>query len=192
MTKLRHLLNSIKMQLYSLAEGLQPPLSDCEHVFACVNSDYGDVDWVPIRFVTKPFKRDALAGFYRLARIGLVTPLRDGMNLVAKEYVAAQDPDDPGILILSRFAGAASELDDAILVNPFDMDEVGDEIARALAMPLDERKDRWRRMMEKLHANPLAGWSDRFLSELRRSGAPATNAGEEIARPVLRFVGASR
>lgn len=159
---------------------------------ASVNSDYGDVDWVPIRFVTKPFRREKLAGFYRVARVGLITPLRDGMNLVAKEYVAAQDPEDPGILILSRFAGAASELVDAILVNPFDMDEVGDEIARALAMPLDERKDRWQRMMAKLHANPLAGWSDRFLADLRRVGTPAPGEAQVGARPILRFAGASR
>src|SRR5262249_9947066 len=125
---------------------------------ASVNSEHGDVDWVPIRFVTKPFRREVLAGFYRLAKVGLVTPLRDGMNLVAKEYVAAQNPADPGVLVLSRFAGAASELDDALLVNPFDMDQMAGEIGRALAMPLDERRRRWERMMEALQRNPLASW----------------------------------
>jgi trehalose 6-phosphate synthase len=134
---------------------------------ANVNSDYGDVDWVPIRFVMKAFKRETLAGFYRLARVGLVTPLRDGMNLVAKEYVAAQDAADPGVLILSRFAGTASELEDALLVNPFDMDQMADAIGRALAMPLAERRRRWERMMAALRANPLESWSRRFLEQLR-------------------------
>jgi trehalose 6-phosphate synthase len=140
---------------------------------ASVNSDYGDVDWVPIRLVTKSFRRETLAGFYRLARVGLITPLRDGMNLVAKEYVAAQDPDDPGILILSRFAGAAAELEDAILVNPFDADQTAEEIARALAMPLDERRARWQRMMERLRANSLEIWCEHYLSALRAAARAA-------------------
>ena len=136
---------------------------------ANVNGDYGDVDWEPIRLVTKPFRRDVLAGFYRLARLALVTPLRDGMNLVAKEYVAAQDPQNPGVLILSRFAGAAAELEDALIVNPFDMDQMADEIGRALSMPLAERRQRWERMMAKLRANPLESWCSRYLEQLRRS-----------------------
>ncbi len=76
-----------------------------------INGEYADADWVPIRYVNQGYPRDQLAGIYRAARIALVTPLRDGMNLVAKEYVAAQDPDDPGVLILSRFAGAAEQID---------------------------------------------------------------------------------
>src|SRR5262249_40281582 len=126
-----------------------------------------------IRFVTKPFRREALAGFFRLARVGLVTPLRDGMNLVAKEYVAAQDPENPGVLVLSRFAGAASELQDALVVNPFDMDQIADELGRALAMPLAERRLRWERMMYALRRNPLETWSARYLEQLRRPAAPA-------------------
>ena len=78
-----------------------------------------------------------MAGLYRSARAGVVTPLRDGMNLVAKEYIAAQDANDPGVLILSRFAGAAAECQDALLVNPYDLEFV---IARALEMPLPERR----------------------------------------------------
>ena len=136
---------------------------------ANVNSEHGDVDWVPIRFVTKPFGRETLASFYRLARVGLVTPLRDGMNLVAKEFVAAQNPEDPGVLVLSRFAGAASELEDALLVNPFDMDQTAGEIGHALAMPLSERRLRWERMMARLRDNPLESWSTRFLEQLRRA-----------------------
>jgi len=151
---------------------------------ANVNSDYGDVDWVPIRFVMKVFKRETLAGFYRLARVGVVTPLRDGMNLVAKEYVAAQDPENPGVLILSRFAGAASELEEALVVNPFDMDEMADEIGRALAMPLAERRRRWERMMATLRANPLESWSSRFLDELRRPIAKPRQ-GRRSARAIV-------
>jgi trehalose 6-phosphate synthase len=80
-----------------------------------INGAYADTDWVPICYVNQGYSRDVFAGIYRAARIGLVTPLRDGMNLVAKEYVAAQDP---GVLILSRFACAAAQLKDAVLVNP--------------------------------------------------------------------------
>ena len=72
-----------------------------------VNGAHGEVDWTPIRYLNKGYGQAALAGFYRAAAVGLVTPLHDGMNLVAKEYVAAQNPDDPGVLVLSKFAGAA-------------------------------------------------------------------------------------
>src|SRR3984885_6380370 len=99
-----------------------------------INGTYGDVSWTPIRYTNRPYRRTALAGLYRAARVGLVTPLRDGMNLVAKEYVAAQDAADPGVLILSRFAGAAAEFgSSALLVNPYDTDAVAAAIARAMA-----------------------------------------------------------
>ena len=107
-----------------------------------VNGKYGDVAWTPIRYINRAYSRTALAGLYRAARVGLVTPLRDGMNLVAKEYVAAQDAEDPGVLVLSRFAGASAELKSALLVNPYDPEAVGAAIRRALDMPLDERKRR--------------------------------------------------
>ena len=97
-----------------------------------VNGRYGEPSWTPIRYVNKPFSRPALAGLYRSSRAALVTPLRDGMNLVAKEYVAAQDPEDPGVLILSRFAGAAVECATALLVNPYDAEAVGNAIDQAL------------------------------------------------------------
>ena len=87
-----------------------------------VNGELADVDWVPIRYLNKSFSRRTLFGFLRLAQVGLVTPLRDGMNLVAMEYLASQPPDDPGVLVLSRFAGAARYLPDALIVNPYDVD----------------------------------------------------------------------
>src|SRR5690606_34968838 len=118
------------------------------------------------------FNRQELAAFYRNSRIGLVTPLRDGMNLVAKEYVAAQNPVDPGVLVLSRFAGAAREMDAALIVNPFDTDGVADAIHRGLAMPLEERRERWSAMMDVLRRNTLAVWRDTFLEALRGADRP--------------------
>jgi len=140
------------------------------------NGDFGDIDWVPIRYVNKNVGRSTLAGLYRIARVGLVTPLRDGMNLVAKEYVAAQDADDPGVLILSRFAGAAQDLDGAILVNPYDTEATAGAIARALAMPLEERKERWSAMMASLKENSVDRWRARFLDALADDRALAGEA----------------
>src|SRR5437762_14013282 len=114
-----------------------------------VNGRHGEVDWMPIRYLNKGFSQLTLAGFYRVASVGLVTPLHDGMNLVAKEYVAAQDPSDPGVLVLSQFAGAAKQLDAALLVNPHDVDAVARALVTALVMPLDERRSRWTAMMEE-------------------------------------------
>jgi trehalose 6-phosphate synthase len=101
-----------------------------------------------------------------MSRIGLVTPLRDGMNLVAKEYVAAQAPDNPGVLVLSQFAGAAQELKSALIVNPYDIEATAAAIARAFAMPLDERKNRWHAMMAVLRANSVHDWASHFLQAL--------------------------
>jgi trehalose 6-phosphate synthase len=120
-----------------------------------------------VRYVNRAYSRTALAGLYRTARVGLVTPLRDGMNLVAKEYVAAQDAANPGVLILSRFAGAAAEFrEGALLVNPYDPDSVAAAIARAIAMPLAERKTRHAALYATLLANDISKWGDRFLSNL--------------------------
>lgn len=131
-----------------------------------INGEYSDVDWTPIRYVNQGYPRDKLAGIYRAAKIGLVTPLRDGMNLVAKEYVAAQNPDDPGVLILSRFAGAAQQLKDALLINPYSPEEMSDAITRALSMPLDERKRRWRAMMDSVEKQDISWWRQRFTERL--------------------------
>jgi trehalose 6-phosphate synthase len=144
-----------------------------------INGKYADVDWVPIRYLNKPVSRPALAGFYRHARIGLVTPVRDGMNLVAKEYVAAQDPADPGVLVLSTLAGAARELDTALLVNPFDVEGVAEAIHRGLVMPIEERRARWTAMRTVLGRTTQRDWSRRFLAalaEARRSLVPEAAA----------------
>jgi len=132
-----------------------------------INGTYSDAAWAPVRYVNRAYSRTALAGLYRSAKAALVTPLRDGMNLVAKEYVAAQDPEDPGVLILSRFAGAAAEFrEGALLVNPYDPDGVGMAIARALTMPLEERKRRHAALYAALEENDVSKWGDRFLSAL--------------------------
>jgi len=133
-----------------------------------INGAYGEADWTPIRYVNRAYSRTALAGFYRGARAGLVTPLRDGMNLVAKEYVAAQDPEDPGVLVLSRFAGAAHECKEALLVNPYDTEAVATAIDRALGMPLEERRARHTTLLETLTRNDIAHWAERFIATLTR------------------------
>lgn len=133
-----------------------------------INSEFGEIDWVPLRYMNKSYSRQNLAGFYRVSRVGLVTPMRDGMNLVAKEYVAAQDPEDPGVLIISRFAGAANELDGALKVNPFDLDQVANSMAQALLMSKQERLERWQSNMAVISENTVANWADRFLKELER------------------------
>jgi trehalose 6-phosphate synthase len=138
-----------------------------------INGAYGEADWTPIRYVNRAYSRSTLAGLYRAARAGLVTPLRDGMNLVAKEYVAAQDPENPGVLILSRFAGAARECEGALLVNPYDPDSVAAAIGQALAMPLAERRERHQSSFRVLARNDIQTWADRFLSALERAPVPA-------------------
>ena len=132
-----------------------------------VNGRHGEVDWTPIRYLNKGFSQTVLAGLYRTAQVGVVTPLHDGMNLVAKEYVAAQNPDDPGVLVLSKFAGAANELDTALLVNPHDIDGMARTIATALAMPLAERRMRWEAMMQKLRSHTIQRWFAEFVDALQ-------------------------
>jgi len=131
-----------------------------------VNGALADVDWVPIRYLNKSFSRRTLFGFLRLAQVGLVTPLRDGMNLVAMEYLASQPPDDPGVLVLSRFAGAAAYLPDALIVNPYDVEGVAKAIQAALEMPLEARRERWRRSMQVLRSNSVEAWYERFVARL--------------------------
>ena len=147
------------------------------------NGSFGDIDWTPIRYINKNVGHAALAGLYRMARVGLVTPLRDGMNLVAKEYVAAQDADDPGVLILSRFAGAAHELDAALLVNPYDVEATAGAIARALKMPVEERRERWGTMMAWLEANTVGDWCRRFLHVLGGEAGLAAPLSADAASP---------
>jgi trehalose 6-phosphate synthase len=132
-----------------------------------INGKYGEVSWTPIRYVNRVYSRSVLAGLYRTARVGLVTPLRDGMNLVAKEYVAAQDADDPGVLVLSRFAGSAIEFRRALLVNPYDAESVAAAIAQALTMPLEERRARHNVLLAAISEYDVERWQREFLAALR-------------------------
>ncbi len=133
-----------------------------------INGTYGEAAWTPIRYVNRAYSRSILAGLFRSARAALVTPLRDGMNLVAKEYIAAQDAEDPGLLILSRFAGAAAECTAALLVNPYDPEAVATSISHALSMPLEERRKRHAALMQVISENDLKSWGENFLATLTK------------------------
>ncbi|MBR1147557.1 trehalose-6-phosphate synthase [Bradyrhizobium sp. AUGA SZCCT0431] len=143
--------------------------SDVARLVSDVNGVHGEVDWTPIRYLNKGFGQAVLAGLYRTAQVGVVTPLQDGMNLVAKEYIAAQNPADPGVLVLSKFAGAANELDTALLVNPHDIDGMARTISTALSMPLTERRMRWEAMMTKLRGGTIQQWFADFIDALQES-----------------------
>ena len=174
------------MQLVQIAPPSRtdvPAYMDLHHELTGLTGEilgkYGDLEWQPLVYVERGLDRSVLMPLYRQARVGLVTPLRDGMNLVAKEYVAAQDPADPGVLVLSRFAGAACQLDGALLVNPHDPGEMADAMLRALSMPLAERVARYRRMWAVLCASGIEGWRVRYLQDLAAvapTAAPAVPA----------------
>jgi trehalose 6-phosphate synthase len=134
-----------------------------------INGRFGDAAWTPIRYVNRSYSRGALAGVCRLADAALVTPLRDGMNLVAKEFVAAQDSENPGVLILSQFAGAANELDRALIVNPHETDEMAAALKRALEMPLPERRERHATMLGRLMEWDIENWAESYVSALAES-----------------------
>lgn len=146
-----------------------------------INGRFGEPDILPVRYLNRHFRQESLFGFYRSSRIGLVTPLRDGMNLVAKEYVASQDPEDPGVLVLSRFAGAAAELEAALLVNPVDVDQVAEALHRAASMPLDERKARYKSMMDRLTTHDVHRWFRTFLGKLQPADPQISSAQENAA-----------
>ena len=140
------------------------------------NGKYADTDWTPIRYLNRNYPHQCVLGFMRASQVGLVTPLRDGMNLVAKEFVAAQDPDDPGVLILSTLAGAARELTAALLVNPKDTRGLARAIQQALQMRLPERRERHQQMLEVLRRNDITAWHTRFVERLQATRTPAPPA----------------
>ena len=149
-----------------------------------INSAFAEPDWTPLRLIARAGARNTIAGYMREARVGLVTPLRDGMNLVAKEYIAAQDPQDPGVLVLSKFAGAARQLESAVLVNPYDADEMADALNAALTMGLAERQARWRVAWDAIKDASALGWGRSFVAALLRATAKRplhTGAGEPSA-----------
>jgi alpha,alpha-trehalose-phosphate synthase [UDP-forming]/trehalose-phosphatase len=137
-----------------------------EGIVGRVNGEYGEAHWVPIRYLYRGYTRNHLSQLYRAARVGYVTPLRDGMNLVAKEYVAAQNREDPGVLVLSQFAGAAAELKEAIITNPYFADGMARDLDRALRMPLEERKARHGRLLSAVERTTAQSWATSFLDTL--------------------------
>lgn len=141
--------------------------NELDYKVGTINGAFSDFDWVPLRYMTRTVGRGLLAGLFRISRIGLVTPLRDGMNLVAMEYLAAQREDDPGVLILSRFAGAASLLPEALLVNPYDTDRMASAINQALTMSLEERIERHKALMAHIQKHNAATYSQSFLAALK-------------------------
>lgn len=144
----------------------QQARAQLEQLAAQINGQYGDVDWTPVRYVTRTLGRAHLAGLYRASAAGLVTPLRDGMNLVAKEYVAAQDADDPGVLVLSRFAGAAAQMQAAVLVNPYDPGGTADGLQQALKMSRSERRERHQELLRGLRDQDVHWWAQAFENAL--------------------------
>lgn len=148
---------------------------ELEQLSGMINGEYGSFDWTPVRYIHRNVTRDKLAALFRGSEVGLVTPLRDGMNLVAKEYVAAQDADNPGVLILSRFAGAAEDLEEALIVNPYDIDDIAHAMEQGLNMPIQERRDRHKALYERVRKNDATHWRESFLNAL------TLNAEEAVA-----------
>ena len=142
-----------------------------EREAGAINSAFSEPDWTPLRLIARAAARNTMAGYMREARVALVTPLRDGMNLVAKEFIAAQDPADPGVLVLSRFAGASRQLTSALLVNPHDADELSDALANGLTMGLAERQARWQVAWDAIKDTSALGWGRTFLAALLRATA---------------------
>lgn len=148
-----------------------------------INGQYGQLGWTPLYYLNQHFDRKLIMKVFRYAEVGLVTPLRDGMNLVAKEYVAAQDPADPGVLVLSQFAGAANELTSALIVNPYDRDDVAKALDQALSMPLAERISRHAEMLAVIRHNDINHWQERFIHDLKQA-----EARTEESRPQSKVV----
>jgi trehalose 6-phosphate synthase len=166
-------------------EAYQDMIARLDALSGRINGALAEMDWIPIRNVHRMHSREELAGIYRAADVALVTPLRDGMNLVAKEFVAAQDEADPGVLILSRFAGAAQQMREALIVNPFSQEDVADAIKRALAMPLPDRRRRWRALMDGVEKDDVVAWRDSFVTSLEE----ARDEGATPPRPRIAATG---
>ena len=139
---------------------------ELEKLSGSINGEFGNFDWTPVRYIHRNIPRQTLAALFRGCQVGLVTPLRDGMNLVAKEYVAAQNEDNPGVLVLSRFAGAAEEMEEALIVNPYDIDDIAHALQQGLIMPLEERQARNKALLGRICAHDARNWRQSFLATL--------------------------
>ena len=143
---------------------------ELEKLSGAINGEFADFDWTPVRYIHRSIPRHILAALFRGSQVGLVSPLRDGMNLVAKEYIAAQSDDDPGVLVLSKFAGAAEDLEEAVIVNPYDIDDMADRLYLALEMPLIERRERQTALLARIRVNDARQWQASFLKALIEQG----------------------
>lgn len=161
---------------------------ELEALSGAINGKFGELDWVPIQYIHRSTPRRMLVDVYRHSRIGFVTPLRDGMNLVAKEYIAAQDPEDPGVLVLSRFAGAAEQMRQALIVNPYDVEEMADVIKVALEMGLQERKERHQALLAGIRTHDTFAWCRSYLNALENVRSkllvPFAPASEPFHKPL--------
>ena len=171
----RVVLNQIAAPSRESVEAYADIRRELESLCGAINGSYGDLDWVPIHYINRTEARERLADIYFNSEICLVTPLQDGMNLVAKEFVSAQDPLDPGVLILSRFAGAAEQLTEALIVNPYDIDAIAVAIRQAAEMSIDERRKRHQALSTTVELASASAWSNRFLELLTE----AHSAGNE-------------
>jgi trehalose 6-phosphate synthase/phosphatase len=153
-----------------------------------INGRFATPGHDPIHYISQTLTPDRLAAFYRAARVALITPLRDGMNLVAKEYVACRSDGD-GVLVLSEFAGAAAEMTDAVLVNPYDLDSVAAAIREALEMPEAERRARMKALRDRVRAHDVTRWADDFVAalyaEAMRQSRPAAQLRADEPRQVV-------
>jgi len=169
---------------------------ELEGLSGTINGKFGELDWVPIQYIHRSTPRRMLVDVFRQSRIGFVTPLRDGMNLVAKEFVAAQDPEDPGVLLLSRFAGAAEQMKQALIVNPYDVEEMADAIKVALEMGLQERQERHRALLTGIRTHCTFAWCRSFLNTLenvcRRKPEVPFGSPSEAARKALQEIELAR
>jgi trehalose 6-phosphate synthase len=159
--------------------------AELERLAGSINGKYADFNWTPIRYIHRSVARTQLAGLFRASQVGFVTPLRDGMNLVAKEYVAAQDEEDPGVLVLSQFAGAAEEMQEALIVNPYDVEDMAEKLFQGLAMPLEERRRRHKALLERIRKHDARTWMESFLAALEPPPAQAPRSSNGVTRPGL-------
>jgi trehalose 6-phosphate synthase/phosphatase len=153
-----------------------------EHV-ARINDRFGTPGWTPVRYALQSVGLAELRAIYRAADVMLVTALRDGMNLVAKEFVSSRTDED-GVLILSEMAGASEDLTEALLVNPYSVEELAASMSTALTIDREERRRRMRALRERIGERTVDRWVERFVTDLAAAGAPATPAGWQLAEVI--------
>jgi len=164
-------------------EGYRDLRREVNELVGEINGEFGTPDWTPVVFMRRGLARSELVALYASAEVCWVSPLRDGMNLVAKEYVACQRGEG-GVLLLSEFAGAAAEMGEALLVNPYDEERMAAALERGLDMAADERRERMSALYRRVVRNDAFAWGARFLDELRQSAQARVSALAEAPRPL--------